>query len=100
MLSLKNIRTKRLNKKLSPKYLRPFSIIEKIGNQAYRLALAPSMKRLHNVFNVALLEPYRSRPGDAPSAVLQEDIEAEPEWELESLVAHRKRRGKSEYLGH
>jgi len=99
LLSSKNIRTQRPNKKLSPKYLGPFSIIEKIGNQAYQLALPESMKRLHDVFNVVLLEPYQARPGDEPTAVRQEDIEQEPEWELEMLVSHRKRKGKDEYLG-
>ena len=37
--------------KLTPRYIGPFEII-KINDNAMRLALPSSMKRIHNVFNV------------------------------------------------
>ncbi|XP_075497335.1 uncharacterized protein LOC142534382 [Primulina tabacum] len=48
--------------KLNPRYVRPFEILEKVGTLAYRLALPPSMSRIHNVFHVSQLRKYISDP--------------------------------------
>lgn len=37
--------------KLSPRYIGPFEILEKVGKVAYRLALLPSLAKVHNVFH-------------------------------------------------
>ncbi|EKG09077.1 Chromo domain/shadow [Macrophomina phaseolina MS6] len=87
LLSARNIRTKRPCKKLDNRYLGPFRILEKIGPQAYRLDLPQSMSRLHNVFNVALLEAYTARPGFQPPPV--EEIDDGEHWEVEAIVAHK-----------
>nr|BAL46523.1 hypothetical protein [Gentiana scabra x Gentiana triflora] len=42
--------------KLSPRYVGPFDIIERIGKLAYRLRLPESMSRVHNVFHVSMLK--------------------------------------------
>ncbi|XP_062086175.1 uncharacterized protein LOC133792285 [Humulus lupulus] len=44
--------------KLSPRYIRPFEIVEKIGMVAYRLALPPALARVHDVFHVPILRKY------------------------------------------
>ena len=44
--------------KLSPRYVRPFKILERISPVAYRLALPDSMTGVHNVFNVSILRKY------------------------------------------
>ena len=46
--------------KLSPRYIRQYEIIERIGPLAYRLALPPELARIHNVFYVSMLRRYRS----------------------------------------
>jgi hypothetical protein len=48
--------------KLSPKYIGPFEILERIGTCAYRLALPPNLDRVHNVFHVSQLRKYVSDP--------------------------------------
>ncbi|XP_058211484.1 uncharacterized protein LOC131323652 [Rhododendron vialii] len=48
--------------KLSPRYIGPFEILEKIGEVAYRLALPPQIDRVHNVFHVSMLRKYMSHP--------------------------------------
>ncbi|XP_075494755.1 uncharacterized protein LOC142532320 [Primulina tabacum] len=48
--------------KLSPRYIGPFEIFDKIGDRAYRLALPPDLDRVHNVFHVSMLRKYLSNP--------------------------------------
>ena len=48
--------------KLSPRYVGPFEILEKIGAVAYRLALPPSLAGVHNVFHVSMLRKYVPDP--------------------------------------
>ncbi|XP_070049530.1 uncharacterized protein [Nicotiana tomentosiformis] len=44
--------------KLSPRYIRPFEILKKIGEVAYELALPPSLSGVHPVFHVSKLRKY------------------------------------------
>ena len=48
--------------KLSPRFIRPFEIHEKIGTIAYRLALPPSMSSVNEVFNISMLRRYTPEP--------------------------------------
>ncbi|CAL8997325.1 unnamed protein product, partial [Prunus brigantina] len=41
--------------KLSPRYIGPYEIVERVGPVAYRLALPSDMSRLHDVFHVSML---------------------------------------------
>ena len=66
--------------KLSPKYVRPFKIIKRIGPLAYRLALPNSMTGVHDVFHISMLCKYIR----SPSSVLQyQEIEVTPEVKYE-----------------
>jgi len=44
--------------KLSPQFVGPFEILEMKGSVAYRLALPPSLARMHDVFHVFVLRHY------------------------------------------
>ena len=44
--------------KLSPRFIGPFEILERIGTVAYRLALSPSMSGVHQVLHVSMLWKY------------------------------------------
>ena len=44
--------------KLAPRFVGPFDILERIGPVAYRLALLPSLARIHDVFHVSVLRKY------------------------------------------
>ena len=44
--------------KLSPRFIGPFKIQEKIGPIAYRLVLPPHLHKTHNVFHVSVLRHY------------------------------------------
>ena len=44
--------------KLSPMFIGPFEILDRVGNVSYRFALPPSLSRIHNVFHVSILKKY------------------------------------------
>ena len=48
--------------KLSPRFIGPFEILERIGPVAYRLALPPSLSMVHNMFHVSVLRKYMANP--------------------------------------
>ncbi|CAM8929358.1 unnamed protein product [Rhodiola kirilowii] len=48
--------------KLSPRYIGPFEILERVGNVAYRLALPPTLSSMHPVFHILMLRKYISDP--------------------------------------
>ena len=48
--------------KLSPSFIRPFEILERIGTVAYRLELPSSMSGVHEVFHVSMLQKYTPDP--------------------------------------
>ena len=48
--------------KLSPRFIGPFEILERVGTVAYRLALPPSMSGIHEVFHVSMLQRYTPDP--------------------------------------
>ena len=48
--------------KLSPRFIGPFEILERIGTVAYRLALPPSMSGVHEAFHISMLRKYTPDP--------------------------------------
>ena len=48
--------------KLSPRFIEPFEILERVGTIAYRLALPPSMSGVHEIFHVSMLRRYTLDP--------------------------------------
>ena len=57
-LSLENIRTVRLMKKLDYKWLSPYVVEQVISRSAYWLKLPTSFGNIHPVFSVTLLCPF------------------------------------------
>ena len=91
----RNLRIKRLNRKLDFRKTGPFRVSKKISENNYALALPTTMRLRTNVFYISLLEP-------APSNVrLNKDAEAEDEeeeWEVEEVLDLRITEGQLEYL--
>ena len=90
-LSLKNLYTDRPCKKLDDKMLGPFKVMEKRGLSC-KLDL-PNTIKVHPVFPVVLL--FKD-PDDALSGQVNEppppvNIEGEPEYEVEEILASRKK---------
>ena len=80
--------TTRPSKKLSEKYLGPYKIIAQAGTHSFTLRLPDSMRAVHPVFHVSMLEPSipntipdRSDPPPAPVT-----IDGKPEYEIARVV--------------
>ena len=89
-------------KKLAYRYCGPFEILQRLGEQFYKLALPPHL-HVHNVFHVNLLKKY------VPSAehvldlddnvlVNQEEFQMEPEQILEMKEKQLRNRTVREVL--
>ena len=48
--------------KLSPRFIGPFGILERVGTVVYRLALPPGMLGVHEVFHISMLRKYTPNP--------------------------------------
>ena len=44
--------------KLSPRYMGPYEIVERIGKVSYRLRFPLELTRIHDVFHVSMLQKY------------------------------------------
>ena len=45
--------------KLSPRFIDPYEVLDRIGPVAYRLALPLELTKLHEVFHVSMLRRYQ-----------------------------------------
>ena len=50
------------SRKLTPRFIGPFDIIQRVGPVAYHVALPPSLSNLHSVFHVSQLRKYDHDP--------------------------------------
>ncbi|GMI77235.1 hypothetical protein HRI_001392800 [Hibiscus trionum] len=62
--------------KLSPRFIGPSEVVERVGPIVYRLRLPPELKRIHDVFHVSKLRKYRSDPSHVMPV---EDTELRPD---------------------
>ncbi|CAI7776545.1 unnamed protein product [Closterium sp. NIES-54] len=102
LLDTCNLSLGHLPSKLRPRFSGPFLVEEQVTPVTFRLRLPASWK-IHNAFHVQLLKPYQDpnnlymgRQPPPPPPVLVND---ELEYEVESVLAHRRRRhGALEFL--
>ena len=101
MLDGRNIRTRYPSRKLDHKLHSPFQIEKVISPTALRLML-PRKWKLHNVFHVSLIEPFRAGTRDAPNPeqVLREadDVEGNEEYDIDKVISSTRRGRRVLYL--
>lgn len=99
LLSTKHLRQRRPNRKLADKFIGPYQIVKKIGNHglAFKLRLPPTA-RIHPVFPITSLEPYRPRSGEVPESPVDDPFVADQIYEVEEIRAHRRRGRNRQYL--
>ncbi|PKU60601.1 hypothetical protein MA16_Dca028934 [Dendrobium catenatum] len=62
--------------KLSPRYVGPFEISERVGSVAYRLIFPSHMSGVHNVFHISSLSKYIA---DEAQKISTESIDIQPD---------------------
>jgi hypothetical protein len=82
MLSTKNLKLEHL--KLAPWWVGPFWVLERIGGQAYWIALPDKYLHLHDVFPIQLLEDYHQCEGNK-QLPMPDLIEEKEEWEVQEI---------------
>ena len=101
-LSTNNLQLPCTSRKLSERWLGPYSITKLVGSNAVELRLPHSM-RIHPVVNISRIKPYHERlPGQpvnapGPSNVMEDHKE---EYEVETIVDSRFKGKHLEYLVH
>jgi hypothetical protein len=85
LLSTKYLHLKHIKKsrKLLPKWIGPFEVVQMVGPVAYKLKMNPGW-HVHPVFHVLLLESYRESGRIQPPPPLVE-MEGALEYEVESI---------------
>ncbi len=93
MLSAKNLKQKKLSKKLSNKMIKLFCIQELIDKQMYYFDLSIIYK-VHFVFHVSLLELYNRRLNNDSifNYLVLKLIDDEQEWKIEKILQKQKRK--------
>ena len=78
------------SRKLKPKFIGPFPVVEQIGHVAYHQKLPPLMDRIHPTFHVGLLKCY-ILGGDGQVRNTTPAIEAKgnQEYEVKKIVEER-----------
>ena len=99
LLSTEHVALKLPCRKLSPKFVGPFEVMELLGPNSVKIKTAGRFKNLTNVINVEYLRPYRLRSenvGPPPHhlSIKPIDVEPEGEWyQIADILAHRGRAG-------
>ena len=83
-------------RKLKPRWMGPFSVVQKVGSVAVKLALPPQWTRVHPVFHVSLIKPFVAGSADS-GGVSESDcppppvqwLDGEPLYTAECLLDHK-----------
>ena len=107
LLSTAHLKNEQRAPKLASKFIGPFPISRVISPVAYQLQLPDTMSRIHAVFHISQLKPYRDGSSQFPSRVQAPSRPSadvlpdtnEEAWEVERVVNKRTlRAGRVEYL--
>ena len=95
-LALKILRTG--TRKLTQKWVGPFTVTERVGSLGYRLKL-PDTMRVHDVFHACYLRGYKDDQRKSPPPLPEMDDEGEENWEVDTVLDHQEfHRGRSRKL--
>ena len=107
LLSTEGLQLRDFHNKLCSRFVGPFLVTAVVNANAYTLALPPQLQALHPTFNIEKLKAYRdgraafpSRPllHSRPPPVAQADSNGDQVFEVDRIVAQRKRGRAMQFL--
>ncbi len=100
-LSTRDIRLRQPCKKLSPRYIGPFTILRQINEVTYKLRL-PNHYRISPTFHVSLLKPFTNPllpPSTEPEIPPPPEVDTnETIYRVKDILDSRRRGGRLQYL--
>ncbi|KAL0168611.1 hypothetical protein M9458_036833, partial [Cirrhinus mrigala] len=102
-LSTRDIRLRLPSKKLSPRFVGPFTILEQVNPVTFKLQLPPHYK-IHPTFHVSLLKPCydpllpSTEPGHEEEPPPPMVLEEGSIYSVKEILRSRRRGGRLEYL--
>ncbi|XP_039688643.1 uncharacterized protein, partial [Medicago truncatula] len=70
------------SRKLTPKFIGPYQISERVGTVAYRVGLPPHLSNLHDVFHVSQLRKYVADPSHV---IPRDDVQVRDNLTVETM---------------
>jgi hypothetical protein len=86
-INVKNFRVRKLCKKLTNRYVRPFKVSKFISFNVYELELSETYGRLYRTFSVSLLKPYSRKKGEKPFRFI--DLDKKDRFQIKSIRKER-----------
>jgi hypothetical protein len=99
MVNRQHTASRRTTPKFKDRLIGPLPIISSVGRQSYRVDIGS--RRIHNVFYIDRLHPYRPPPFILQRSVLSRpppEIPAENTYLVSAILNSRLRRGRLQYL--
>jgi hypothetical protein len=72
-INVKNLRVRKLCKKLTDRYVKSFKMSKSVNLNTYELEFFKTYKRFYRTFPVSLLESYFRKKGEKPSRPINFD---------------------------
>ena len=102
LLSSRNLKFKDGVRKLHPKFLGPYKIIQMVGKNAAKLELPKAYSRIHPVFHVSLFKEYKAGPNALKPPPAPQVVDGIPFFKVDKILSLRDRKEKrktiTEYL--
>jgi len=87
---------RKLCKKLTDRYIRPFKIIKSVGLNIYQLKLPEQYRRLYKTFYILLFKLYMRRVGEEPPRSIF--FNKNNRYQVESIRKERVLKNKIQFL--
>ena len=85
---------------MSPRFIGPFKVLHKIGNQAYKLELPEELNGIHNTFHVCYLRKFTGEvPDIIPISELRIDENKRLIEEPEAIVDRKTKKLRRKMVG-
>jgi hypothetical protein len=95
-INIKNFRVRKLCKKLTDYYIRPFKMSKFINFNAYELELSETYKRLYRTFFMSLLKPYSRKEDEKPPRSI--NLDKKDRFQVKNIRKKRDSKKNSQFL--